>query len=343
MKLVHLMCSTLLAATSSLANDINPHLRGPSADDDGAHISPKDISVLVDENHDQKITKRTHLESPSTIDARELQVRHRGGLFNPPKSSRLFDPPPDDQQQQENEEVTTFATSASTTTTSTRTGNIFFAARSATTNMVQLAEGSDSGYLLAYGPSMTNYKIICQDGDCDNNCPESCKVPRTAILRGLIWWIGVVGPTDPNLKKTEYEVKNDRERVAKGSMKFEGNSQEPFGASIWSFEVDLGSDSDVIPQEDWQNWIITAKQKIEDEDREKLQTDRFELTIIDEAPPPPPPLTSEPSDRPSLPPSREPSMEPTLSRSPSLDPSDVPSFFPSGESINACRSACDSS
>ena len=340
MKLVHLMCSTLLAATSSLANDINPHLRGPSADDDGAHISPKDISVLVDENHDQKIAKRAHLESPSTIDTRELQVRHRGGLFNPPKSSRLFYPPPDDQQQQENEEVTTFATSASTTT-STRTGNIFFAARSATTNMVQLAEGSDSGYLLAYGPSMTSYKIICQDGDCDNNCPESCKVPRTAILRGLIWWIGIDGPTDPNLKKTEYEVKNDRDRVAKGSMKFEGNSQEPFGASIWSFEVDLGSDSDVIPQEDWQNWIITAKQKIEDEDREKLQTDRFELTIIDEAPPPPPPLTSEPSDRPSLPPSREPSMEPTLSRSPSLDPSDVPSFFPSGESINVCRSTCD--
>ena len=327
MKLIHLLCSTLLAATSR-ADDIN--LRGQWEDEDTmrTHTSPKDISVLIDEIHSQNMgqaDKDSYLESQSTIDSRELQVRRRGGLFNPPKSSRLFNPPPADQQQQQ-QEVTT----ATVTTTSTRAENIFFAARSATTNMLQLAD-SDSGYLLAWGPSMTEYTVICKDDDCDSGCPGSCEVPRTAILRGLIWWIGVDGPTDPNFKKTEYEVKNDRDRVAKGSMNFEGKNGA--GSSIWSFEVDLGSDSSVIPQIEWRNWDITVKQKIEDQDKEKLQTDRFELTIINEAPAPPPPLTPEPSDRPSSSPSREPSSEPTLSRSPSENPSGAPSFLPSGESI----------
>ena len=146
---------------------------------------------------------------------------------------------------------------------------------------------------------------------------------------GLIWWNGV---TDlGNLKGTEYEVKNGKDRVAKGPMKFEGYS-DISGSSIWSFEVDLGStsNSDVLPQGDWPNWEISVKQKIEDEDRNKLQTDRFDLITIDEAPPP---LTSEPSDRPSSSLSREPSTEPTLSKSPSTNPSGAPSFVPSGENI----------
>ena len=320
MKLVYLLCSTLLLAATSRANDIN--LRGPSADDDGGIASPKDISVLVGENHDKKTVQDAHLESPSTIDARELQALRvrRGGLFNPPKSSRLglFN------QQQMDEEVAAVTT--------TRTGNIFFAARSVTPSLLHLADASSSGYLLAFGPSMTNYNVICtsKDSGCDTMCPDACEVPRTAILRGLIWWNGVTDPDDPNLKKTEYEVKNDKDSVAKSPMTFEGNNQS--GSSIWSFEVDLGStsNSDVLPQGDWPNWEISVKQKIEDEDRNKLQTDRFDLITIDEAPPP---LTSEPSDRPSSSPSREPSTEPTISKSPSTNPSGAPSFVPSGEKI----------
>ena len=128
---------------------------------------------------------------------------------------------------------------------------------------------------------MTNYNVICRDSGCDTMCPDSCEVPRTAILRGLIWWNGVTDLGD--VKGTEYEVKNDKDRVAKGPMTFEGKS-DSFDSLIWSFEVDLGStsNSDVLPQEDWPNWEISVKQKIEDEDKNKLQTDRFDLTTLDQ-------------------------------------------------------------
>ena len=233
-------------------------------------------------------------------------------MFNPPKSARLFNPPPEDQQQQQEEEEDASTAIASTTT---GTSNIFFAARSsATTNLVELAEQSASGYLLAWGPSMTTFTVICQNEECDDTCPELCEVARTAILRGLIWWDGVTGPDDSNFKKAEYEVKNDKDTVEKTGMIFEGYQvTNPAGSPIWSFEVDLSADTDDIPQDDWQRWEITAKQKIEgvDKDIGKLQTDKFELTIIDL---PPPPQTPEPSDRPSSSPSGLPSSRSSTRR-----------------------------
>ena len=172
---------------------------------------------------------------------------------------------------------------------------------------------------------MTSYTVICQNNECDTTCPDaSCLVPRTATLRGLIWWDGVSGPDDPNLKKTEYEVKNGRRSVVKWAMNFEMTNQ--FNSSIWSFEFSFLNHTDVLPQDDWQGWQITAKQKIEgNKATGKLQTEKFELTTIDL------PQTSEPSDRPSSSPSGVPSSEPSVSTSPSEGPTDIPSSVPSGK------------
>ena len=138
----------LLLAAAPAAHAVDTNIRGPSADDDGTHTSPRAISKIPPDE-----------EVP--FGARELQVRRRGGLFNPPKSARLFNPPPEDQQQQQEEEEDASTAIASTTT---GTSNIFFAARSsATTNLVELAEQSASGCLLAWGPSMTTFTVICQN------------------------------------------------------------------------------------------------------------------------------------------------------------------------------------
>ena len=172
MKFSHHLLLLLVAAAH--ATDIN--IRGPSADDDGTHISPRATS-----------TNRIQTDQEVPVGARELQIRRRGGLFNPPKSAGLFNPPPEDQQQQQQEEDTAITS----TTTSTRTSNIFFAARSidVTTSLVQLAEQSASGYLLAWGPSMTSSTVICQNNECDVTCPEAlCEVPRNPSRLNLVGW-----------------------------------------------------------------------------------------------------------------------------------------------------------